>query len=123
MTAINVIRQSNAVHILSDGIYCNAEGIISEVGPNTFLLPHLPAALAIRGPTQFMPFLVHRLSRECASFENLVTRIVTISLEVHMTLPMTLGYGPVKPEFDLVAVGWSSQRGRPESYLVTNQEF
>jgi len=31
MTAINVIRQSCAVHILSDGVFCNAEGIVCEL--------------------------------------------------------------------------------------------
>ena len=29
MTAINVIRQANAVHVLTDGIVCNSEGIIT----------------------------------------------------------------------------------------------
>ena len=123
MTAINVIRQANSVHILSDGLYCNSDGIICEIGPNAFALPHLPAAVAIRGPTHFMPFLVHRLNRECGSFDDLLARIVSIALEVHISVPMTLGSGPVTPEFDLVAVGWSSQRSRPESFLITNQEF
>src|SRR5580693_9193333 len=70
MTAINVIRQNQAVHILSDGAFCDATGIVCEIGPNAFALPHLPAALAIRGSTHFMPFLVHRLSRECRSFDD-----------------------------------------------------
>jgi hypothetical protein len=122
MTAINVIRQANAVHVLTDGIVCNSEGVISEIGPNTFTLPNLPAALAIRGPTQFMPFLVHRLSRECQSFDELLKNIVPAALDVHMSIPMTLGYGEVRPNFDLVVAGWSNERGRPESFVMTNQE-
>jgi len=121
MTAINVIRQSKAVHILSDGVFCNAEGIICEVGPNAFALPHLPAALAVRGSPQFMPFLVHRLGRECRTFEDLLKRVIPVALEVHMSIPMTLGYGDVRPDFDLVIVGWSHLRSMPESYLVSNQ--
>ena len=119
MTAINVIRQSSAVHILSDGASCNSEGIISELGPNAFALPHLPAALAVRGPTQFLPFLVHRLGRECQSFDDLLTRVVPVALEVHISIPMTLGYGEVRPDFDLVVVGWSSRRHRAESFLIS----
>ena len=122
MTAINVIRQANAVHVLTDGIVCNSEGIITEVGPNAFTLPNLPAALAIRGPTQFMPFLVHRLSRECQSFDELLKKVVPAALEVHISIPMTLGYGDVRPSFDLVVAGWSNERGRPESFVMTNQE-
>jgi hypothetical protein len=121
MTAINVIRQSCAVHILSDGVFCNSEGVICELGPNVFALPHLPAALAVRGPTQFMPFLVHRLGRECRSFDDLLSRVVPVALEVHLSIPMTLGFGDVRPDFDLVIVGWSSERSRTESFVVMRQ--
>jgi hypothetical protein len=122
MTAINVVRQANAVHVLTDGIVCDAEGVISEIGPNIFMLPNLPAALAIRGPSQFMPFLVHRLSRECQSFDELLKNVVPAALDVHISIPMTLGYGDVRPNFDLVIAGWSNERGRPESFVMTNQE-
>jgi len=122
MTAINVIRHSDAVHLLTDGIVCNSEGVICEIGPNAFALPNIPAAMAIRGPTHFMPFLVHRLSRECQSFDDLLKRVVSVALEVHMSVPMTLGYGEVRPDFDLVVAGWSEERRRPESFIMTNQE-
>jgi len=125
MAAINVVRQRQAVHILSDGAFCDATGIVCEIGPNAFALPHLPAALAIRGSSHFMPFLVHRLSRECRSFDDLLTRIVQAALEVHTSFPMafgTLGYGSIEPDFDIVAVGWSKSRGMPASYLVGSHD-
>ena len=53
MAAINVIRQKQAVHIISDGAFCDASGIVREIGPSAFVLPHLPAALAIRGLVAF----------------------------------------------------------------------
>ena len=86
MAAINVIRQNQAVHILSDGAFCDATGIVCEIGPNAFALPHLPAALAIRGSSHFMPFLVHRLSRECRSFDDMLPKIVPAALEVHVVV-------------------------------------
>ena len=125
MAAINVIRQRQAVHILSDGAFCDATGIVCEIGPNAFALPHLPAALAIRGSTHFMPFLVHRLSRECRSFDDMLGKIVQVALEVHVSFPMafgTLGYGSIEPDFDIVAVGWSKGRGVPASYLVCSHD-
>ena len=125
MAAINVIRQRQAVHILSDGAFCDATGIVCEIGPNAFALPHLPAALAIRGSTHFMPFLVHRLSRECRSFDDMLGKIVPVALEVHTSFPMafgTLGYGSIEPDFDIVAVGWSKSRGVPASYLVCSHD-
>ena len=125
MTAINVIRQERAVHIISDGVFCDNTGIVCEIGPNAFALPHLPAALAIRGATHFMPFLVHRLSRECGSFDDVLTKIVRTAREVHLSFPMAfgnLGYGTIEPDFDLVAVGWSKARGAPASYLVSSHD-
>jgi hypothetical protein len=125
MAAINVIRQRQAVHILSDGAFCDATGIVCEIGPNAFALPHLPAALAIRGSSHFMPFLVHRLSRECRSFEDMLPKIVQAALEVHVSFPMafgTLGYGAMEPDFDIVVVGWSKSRGAPASYLVCSHD-
>jgi hypothetical protein len=125
MAAINVIRQRQAVHIVSDGAFCDATGIVCEIGPNAFALPHLPAALAIRGSSHFMPFLVHRLSRECRSFDDMLPKIVPAALEVHGSFPMafgTLGYGTIEPDFDIVAVGWSKARDAPASYLVSSQD-
>lgn len=125
MAAINVIRQSQAVHIVSDGAFCDATGIICDIGPNAFALPHLPAALAIRGSAHFMPFLVHRLSRECRSFDDLLVRVVQTAVEVHASFPMafgTLDYGSIEPDFDLVVVGWSKNHDATASYLISSHE-
>ena len=125
MAAINVIRQKQAVHIISDGAFCDASGIVREIGPSAFVLPHLPAALAIRGSSHFMPFLVHRLSRECRSLDDLLSKIVSVALEVHISFPMTFGtleHGTIEPDFDLVVVGWSKARAGPASYLVSSHD-
>ena len=125
MSAINVIRQRDAVHIVSDGALCDATGLVCEIGPNAFALPHLSAALAIRGSSHFMPFLVHRLSRESRSFEDLLASLIRTALEVHASFPMafgTLGHGSVEPDFDLVAAGWSGERQTPASYLVSSRD-
>jgi hypothetical protein len=124
MTAINVIRQSEAVHVITDGVFCDNTGMVCEIAPNAFAMPHLPAALAIRGSTHFMPFLVHRLSRECRTFDDLVAKIVRTAREVQMSFPMafgTLAYGAIVPDFDLVAVGWKTN-GSPAGYLISNHE-
>jgi hypothetical protein len=125
MTAINVIRQQQAVHIISDGVFCDSCGVVCEIGPNAFPLPHLPGALAIRGASHFMPFLVHRLSRECRSFDEALAKLVRIAQDVHFSFPAafgSLGYGSIAPDFDLVAVGWSTARGRPVSYVVSSHD-
>jgi hypothetical protein len=49
MTAINLIRQSDAVYIVSDGVGCDRDGVVQFVVPKVFPLPHLRAAVAGRG--------------------------------------------------------------------------
>jgi hypothetical protein len=125
MTAINVIRQKQAVHIISDGAFCDNAGIVCEIGPNAFALPHLPAALAIRGSTHFMPFLVHRLSRECRTYNDVLAKIVRTVHEVHLSFPMafgTLAYGALEPDFDIVVAGWSKSDAASASYLVSSHD-
>jgi len=122
MSALNVIRQGDMVYIISDGVFCDRNGVVCDLGPNTWSLPHLPAAVGINGSPHFMPFLVNRLSRECKSFDDVPTKIAPIALDVHISFPMThgnFGWGDISPEFDLVAAGWSETKRRPLSYLVT----
>jgi len=121
MTAINVVRQLDAVHIISDGVFCDTDGFVLNIGPNTWFLPHLSAAIGIHGSPHFMPFLINRLGGECRSFDDIAAKILTIALDVHISFPMThgtLGWGNINPEFDLFVVGWSEARGQPISYLV-----
>jgi hypothetical protein len=125
MTAINVIRQRQAVHILSDGVFCDETGIVCEIGPNVFALPHLPMALAIRGASHFMPFLVHRLSRESRSFDEASGKLVRTAQDVHLSFPAAFGstgYGSIEPDFDLVAVGWSLSSGATAAYLLSSHD-
>jgi hypothetical protein len=124
MTAINVIRQNKCVYILSDGVFCDNSGIICELGPNAFALPQFPAAIAIRGPTHFIPFLMYRLNRECQSFDDLLARIIPMAVEVYLSFPMmlgTFGYGNIDPDFGLVVAGWSNQRQRFASFVVVRR--
>src|ERR1700681_2777421 len=66
MSAINVIRQKSAVHVLTDGAaYSDAgdfEFSISRVWP----LPQINAAIAVHGPPLF-PAMVATLFRASAS--------------------------------------------------------
>ena len=125
MTAINVIRQAASVHIISDGAFCDDQGIVAEIGPNAFALPHLPAAIAINGSTHFMPFLVHRLSRECRSFDDLLGRVARTAFDVHVSFPTmfgTFGFGKLEPDFDLVVAGWSVANGQPKSFILSTHD-
>jgi hypothetical protein len=125
MTAINIIRQSEVIHVISDGAFCDPNGVLCELVPNTWLIPHLLAAIGIHGSPHFMPFLVNRLGRESRSFDDMMDKIIPIAIDVHTSFPMTHGtleWGAVAPEFDLLAAGWSKVRGRPVSYLIARPE-
>lgn len=62
MTAINILKQRDAVHILSDGAMWNAEGCVIANAPKCFQLPHVNAAVAIRGPALGLPMIAECMS-------------------------------------------------------------
>jgi hypothetical protein len=50
MSAINVLRQTNSVSVLTDGAAYNANGIFMFPTTKVVVLPHLNAVIAGRGP-------------------------------------------------------------------------
>ena len=72
-----------------------------------------------------MPFLVHRIGRECRAFDDLLPKLARTAYDVHISFPMmfgTLGLGKVEPDFELVVVGWSLARGGPTSWILSTHD-
>ena len=49
VSAVNVIRQQDAVHVLTDGAAFFEDGTVEFIGPKAFPLPHMNLVLALRG--------------------------------------------------------------------------
>jgi hypothetical protein len=115
MTAINVIRQRDAVHILTDGASYDHNGTMAWPGPKVWPMPHLNAVLAVSGSRMAPGMLVEGLSAIADSFDELKDKAAeafrTIS-ETFTTSGAPLG---------MVIAGWGVTGA--DSYVVTNHSF
>lgn len=117
MTAINVIRHADAVHVLTDG-----HGQSSDLaGPITiakvFPLPHLNAVVAIRGPALGLGLVASTLGT-ARSYDDLKRSAHTLVRSVWIVHKELLARNPWT-DFDLVIAGWSETTG-PDSYMIIN---
>jgi len=127
MTALNVLVRPDRVHVLTDGaVYTSSGGIVGAMS-KVHIMAHLPAVISFRGPVYFWVALVAQLDRSGSkSFEELMVGIADA-----VNVSVQIGHGTLIPEdlqeisktsdpkhVEVVAAGWSHQRGRPEAYLI-----
>ena len=118
MTALNVFRTSEAVHVLTDGAHFE-HGAEVVLMPKVWPLPNLNAVFAARGQTSLLPLLVLAASHcSTGSFDDLKANIAPI-LEVCYKNALPMLAGNVDAEF--VVAGWSEARGA-DSYIVRSHD-
>lgn len=118
MTALTVFRHSDAVHIVSDGTMQGmsgaAIGSVSKVWP----IPHLSAAVAMRGGPIMLPVMSFAL-QTAATFDDLRNEVAALARRVFDEWRVVLEQSPFSADFDLAVAGISERDG-PASYLVCN---
>lgn len=121
MTAINIIRQSNAVHIISDGAAYNATtGELMCEGQKVWSIGHLKAAIAVRGSPLFAPHVAISASLIVRTFDELIERAVGIIRESFNGTQLAISLSG-STEFELYIAGWSETRG-PMHYFICNHD-
>jgi hypothetical protein len=120
MTAVNIIRQTAAVHILTDGEAYRADGTSAFRTAKVFPLLHLDAAVASRGSPLFAPTFAFRASTLAKTFDHLKALALALAMEVLETSKDAMAAaGGI--EFDLAIAGFSETKG-PNSYFICNHE-
>jgi hypothetical protein len=118
MTAINVIRHPDAIYILTDGAGFGEDSQPSALVNKVFPLPHLNAALALRGQFPMLVVLASALSTVAIdTFDELKRLLPSIALQVASGLRPVM----VSVEFDLVVGGFSEASGS-DSYGVFSHD-
>jgi hypothetical protein len=120
MTALNVLRQSKAVHIVTDGGRWYGDGSSGPPGAKTWPLPHLNAIFAARGPALLGAGIVlDFINTAGASYDemkiNIAGRVRAACNEfrARWTGPDTaIG-------LEIVVAGWSESKGA-DSFIMTN---
>ena len=121
MSAINVLRQSGAVHVFTDGAAYGADGALLHVGPKAWPLPHLKAVVACRGPELIGPLAASYLSASTRSYELLRQNAGRIGRSLMESFGHLLELCSHGGDFEFVVAGFSELSG-PDSYLVCNHD-
>jgi hypothetical protein len=121
VTAINVIKQKTAVHMLTDGASWIYPGSY-YVGPpvlKAWPLPHLNAVLACRGPLQSPPVLADLFSSCGASTYDELKKAALAVMEAAMSsrLYEDVVSGASGNPIELVIAGWSETVG-PDAFVI-----
>lgn len=120
MTALAVFRHSDAVQVVSDGTVQGPSidpiGNFSKILP----IPHLSAAVALRGVPIMLPVLAFAL-QSAATFDELRNGAASLARRFFDEWRSVLQQSPFPAEFDLVVAGISERDG-PASYLVCNHD-
>lgn len=115
MTAINVLKTDDAVHLLTDGLVGagGAFGTVAKVMP----LPHLNAAIATRGPARLLGLMSLLLCVETSSFDDLAAVLRRLQW-ICGQMSESWQVETLAAEFDLVVAGIGPTG--PQAYLVSN---
>lgn len=106
MSAINIIKHRDSVHLLSDGSAYGLDGKSLFEGPKAFALPHLPAAISTRGPASLAPFLLSMIAASgIKSYDDLVANAAAIAKETSETFLDAISACQFGADFDFVFAG------------------
>lgn len=121
MTAINIIRQKDAVHLVTDGAAYRADGTLHVKVQKVFPFTHLDAAMAWRGSPLLAPIFAAYASVKATSFDHLrsIARDMAMTA-LSETQDAIIGHGG-DVEFDMAIAGWSETAG-PSSYFLCNHD-
>lgn len=118
MSAINVVVQSNAVHIMTDGLsYENGLPLETDL-IKTEVLSGMRAAIAATGPAGFIYFLSEKLVEEFSAFDDLVCRCRDRLPDLfadYVARYRDLHEGEIA---SLVIAGWHEKTNKPAAYAI-----
>lgn len=119
MTAINVVvqRKFGCAHVVTDGAHYFSDGMVQGIAPKTFPVPSWPGAVATRGPS-FAPMVIGQmLALRFQSFDDVVAGI-SDALPDMIDRMFLDEYDSSSKTVELLLVGYSAERDRPESYFL-----
>jgi hypothetical protein len=108
MTALNIVRQTDAVHLITDGAAINADGKLHSVVSKVTILPHINTVVAANGMQVFRQ-IVSGAFENALSYDDLretaVDRIRAVIAPIEEILKSKLG--PNVFEGTVAVAGWS----------------
>jgi hypothetical protein len=107
MTSFAIIKKSDSVHVITDGLVTGGLGIVSKA----FTIPHLNAVVVSRGVQTVAPFFVSEtwLCRDLDELRERCSDIARHCLDINRD--MMTGGPDHGPNFEIFIAGWSPTKG------------
>jgi hypothetical protein len=124
VSSVNVIRQRDAVYIVTDGAACLPDGKLSHLTSKVVPLAHLEAAIAVRGLEAHVAMLGHAVAGLAGSYDELKACIAPKLKELveAQRSDLVTRFGEHGASFDLFVAGISETTG-PDSYVVASHDL
>lgn len=122
MTAINIIHQTDRIHIMSDAVWYAPDGVVKRLAPKVHLLPHVVSVIASRGggsqlANMFVEFIC-KGETPVSDFDELVVVGGMAVEKIHSMMASNGLFFDDSPDMDLIFCGWSPQKRAFESYVI-----
>ncbi|RJG51807.1 hypothetical protein D0Z70_22520 [Sphingobium terrigena] len=112
MSAIVILQQTDAIHLITDGATYRDDGTVLEIRSKVTPLPAANCALAMRGGTWACQPLAAALSL-CGSFDEIAEVLPDVVAGMTATYEIYFGDRPSHPKhFEIVIAGWSDNMDR-----------
>lgn len=106
------------MHLFNDGALYGDELRLVDVAPKVFALPHINAAIGVRGPAMALPLLIHFVGEAATSYDDLKANIAVVLENARSNVLAVLDGCVLGPAFDVVIGGFSATTG-PDAYAIS----
>lgn len=120
MSGFNILVQPNqgAVHVLTDGLGYDVDGIVQQISPKCYAIPHAHCVVGSLGAGRASLAFAIELGERFRNFDDLIDAAENECRDIfdhHMAT--TFANLPYK-DVQLFIAGWSQKRAQPEAYLM-----
>lgn len=121
MTAINVIKQADAVHMLTDGASWFFGGGFGPACCKAWPIPHLRAVVSGRGPRLGPMLMADFLNTAGRTYDEMKSNAAVMAREVFECHGSTLIGNPFGLKAEFVIAGWSEASG-PDAFVISRND-
>lgn len=122
MSAVNIIRDADTIHIFTDAAGYDATGRLRSLGQKVYAIPHLSCAIACRGPSIMLALAAAHIEERFHTFDALVGGLVEALRDTATASADLLSACEIGDAFDFFLAGWSESRDAAESYIVCSHD-